>query len=252
MDKKRVAYISLGFGVLLLVIMAMLAWGGRRQTSEIILPESQTDTSGAGEDNPSSHLNIIAITPETVSSAISILARPTAYSRSQTVETFWKGGSGQSVSQVYVSGGQTRLDTTLPDGSVRHTLMEPAPSGEGSVVGVWYDDEKDWVRLESAGLTADAAGRMLSYETVRELPPETIALAEYRTAFGGNCIYVETHPNEDGYTDHYWVGVNGLLVAAERLLDSELIYRFTTGEPDISPQEAELFLLPDGRGLTES
>ena len=54
MDKKRVAYISLGFGVLLLVIMAMLAWGGRRQTSEIILPESQTDTSGAGEDNPSS------------------------------------------------------------------------------------------------------------------------------------------------------------------------------------------------------
>lgn len=94
MDKKRVAYISLGFGVLLLVIMAMLAWGGRRQTSEIILPESQTDTSGAGEDNPSSHLNIIAITPETVSSAISILARPTAYSRSQTVETFWKGGSG--------------------------------------------------------------------------------------------------------------------------------------------------------------
>lgn len=241
----------LGFGVLLLVIVTMLAWGGRRQTSEIILPESQTDASGAGEDNPDSRLNIIAITPETVHSAMSILARPTAYSRSQTVETFWAGGSGQSVTQVYVSGGQTRLDAALPDGSVRHTLIETAPSGEGTLAGVWYDDETDWVRLESEDLTADAAGRTLSYETVRDLPVKDIALAEYRTAFGGSCIYVETRPDGDGCTDRYWIGVNGLLVSAERLLDGELTYRFTAGEADISPQDASLFLLPDGSGLTE-
>ncbi len=246
MDKKRMTYVTMGFGVLLMVVLVLLVWGGRRQPGQIVLPEIQSDGPGMGEDSQDS-LNTVSISPETVGAAIGVLSlsRPTAYSREQVVETFWSGGSGKSVTQVYVSGGSTRLDTALPDGAVRHTLVE---AGEPPAAGVWYDEETDWVRLPA--LSAGQAGRMPAYETVRDLPPEDIALADYREAFGGWCVYVETRDGEDGYRDRYWVSVDsGLLVAAERLWQDEVVYRFSAGEPSISPQEESLFLLPDGSAL---
>ncbi|MBD5149254.1 MAG: hypothetical protein HDT18_02485 [Oscillibacter sp.] len=251
MSKKRMTYVTMGFGVLLLVIMVLLVWGGRRQSGQIVLPESQSDGTGMGEDSQNSRLNTVTVTPETVGAAIGTLARPASYTRDQVVETFWSGGSGQSVTRVYVSGSRTRLDLTLPDGSVRHTLVESA--GDQSVAGVWYDDERNWTRLQSEALTADRMGRMLTYETVRDLPALSIAEADYREAFDTSCIYVETRPDRAGYTDRYWVSTaNGLLIAAERMCAGELVYRFSAGELDVSPQEESLFLLPDGGVLTEA
>lgn len=249
MDKKRITYMTMGFtiglGVLLVMFLLLLAWSGHRRSGGIVLPESQSDAAGIGDEGQNSWLNAVSITPETVRSAISVLSRPTAYSRSQVVETFWSGGSGQSASQVYVSGARTRLDTTLPDGGTRHMLVEAAPGQ--TLAGVWYDDETNWTKLSSRALTADQAGRMLTYETVRDLPPESIALADYRQAYGEDCIYVETRPDEAGYLDRYWVSVgSGLLVGAERLWGEDVVYRFSAAELEIAPQEDDLFLLPDG------
>lgn len=250
MHKKRMTYVTMGFGVLLVVVMVLLAWGGRRQSGGIVLPESLSNSAGMEGNGQDSQLDRIEITPETVRSAIGALPRPAAYRRAQTVETFWSGGSGQSVTQVYVSGSRTRLDAALPDGSVRHTLIEAA--GERTLAGVWYDDETDWVELGSDELTADQIGRMLSYETVRDLPVDAIAQADYREAFGASCVYVETRPDEDGYQERYWVNAhNGLLMEAERLWKDEMIYRFSAGEPEIAPQEESLFRLPNGDALGE-
>lgn len=249
MDKKRITYMAIGFLALLVVIL-LLTWGGHRQSGRIVLPESQAGASGPDGEEAGSRLNAVVIDPETVRFAVSVLSRPAAYSRTQTVETFWSGGSGSSVTQVYVSGQRTRLDTTLPDGGVRHTVVDA--SADRTLSGVWYDDETVWAMLGSQALTADQAGRMLTYEVVRDLPPESIALADYREEYGENCIYVETLADADGYQDRYWVSVgSGLLVAAERLWEDSLVYRFTTGELDISPQEESLFLPPDGGVLAD-
>lgn len=248
MDKRRMTYMTMGFGILLLLVMILLVWGGRRQSGQIVLPESQSDSTGPGEDGTASRLDTISITPETVGPAVGALARPAAYSRTQTVETFWSGGSGQTVIQVYVSGSRTRLDETMQDGSVRHTLVE---SGAPSVTGVWYDDETEWVRLrsEEGRTSADRAGRMPTYETVRELRTADILQADYREAYGGECIFVESR--DGAYTERYWVRVDsGLLAAAERLWQDQVVYRLTAGEPVISPQEESLFLLPDGSALS--
>jgi len=246
-----VAYISMGFGLLVLVFLLLLAWGGRRQTSEIVLPENQTDSASPGEDPAGIPLNTVTIDPETVASAVGVLDRPSSYSRSQVVETFWSGGSGRAVSQVHVNGPRTRLDTTLPDGSVRHMLVAEAAGPDGqTLAGIWYDDETKWTRLESGALTADMAGRMLTYETVQNLAAEEIAQADYRSAFDADCIYVETRQDEAGYVDRYWVNVrSGLLIAAERLSYGTLVYRFSAGEPELPSQEEDLFLLPDGAVL---
>ena len=160
------------------------------------------------------------------------------------METFWSGGSGQSVSQVYVSGSRTRLDTQLPDGSVRHTLVS------GDSAGVWYDDETEWAALGAGPLAADQSARMPTYETVRDLPASSIAAADYRTLDGLSCIYVETRPDGAGYADFYWVSVDsGLLCRAERTLHGALVYRFTGDTPETASPDESLFLLPDGTAL---
>lgn len=244
MDRRQTAYFTIGFGILLLVVVLLLAWGGRRESVGIVLPAAQADTGGMEGNGGESRLNLVEITPETVKPAINTLSRPISYSRVQVVETFWSGGSGQSVSQVYVSGSRTRLDTQLPDGSVRHTLVS------GDSAGVWYDDETEWAALGAGPLAADQSARMPTYETVRDLPASSIAAADYRTLDGLSCIYVETRPDGEGYADFYWVSVDsGLLCRAERTRHGALVYRFTGDTPETASPDESLFLLPDGTAL---
>ena len=233
-----------GVALLLAVVVVALAWSARREPGGIVLPEGPADSSGVNSGSGPESVSVVEITPETVQIAIATLSRPASYSRSQTVETFWSGGSGQSVSQVYVSGGRTRLDTQLPDGSIRHMLLA------GELAGVWYDDEEDWTVLRGGELTADQAGRMPTYETVLALPAEEIAQADCRQIDGVSCIYVETAADDSGCADRYWVSVeNGLLYAAERTQDGQVIYRFTASLPESGGPAESLFLLPDGSAL---
>ena len=218
-------------------------------TPQVVLPTSSAGLgNGSASTGPDQSYLRVEVTPQTVAGVVATLARPESYYRELTVETFWSGGSGQASTQIYVSGTRTRLDAALPDGSVRHTLVE---SGEGrSLVGVWYDDETEWTLLKGPALAADQAGRMPTYETVRDLPASAIVYADYREYEGGPCVYTETRPDGEGYQDRYWISAaSGLLVKAERLCRDEVVYRFTAGEPDVSPQDESLFLLPDGGEL---
>ena len=62
----------------------------------------------------------------------------------------------------------------------------------------------------------------------------SIAAADYRSVSGVNCIYVETVQDPEGYSQRYWVSVEtGLLVAAERLLEGETIYRMASLTADL-------------------
>ncbi|MCI8438748.1 MAG: hypothetical protein HFF73_04440 [Oscillospiraceae bacterium] len=248
MDKKRMTYFSVGFGILLVVVVALLARSSRREPAGIVLPDSPIDAEDLGMEHVESQLNVLAISPETVKPAIATLSRPVSYSRTQKVETFWSGGSGQSISQVSVSGSRTRIDTRMADGSIRHMLLASrSAEGPGTAAWTWYDDETDWTALPSGPPTADLAGRMLTYETVRDLPAEEIAAADYRMKDALYCIYVETAPDSGGYTSRYWVSVaDGLLYAAEREWGGEVVYRFTASAPDADLPDETLFLLPDG------
>lgn len=247
MDKRRSVYFAVGLAALLLVVVLLMIRSGSRAPGSIVLPEAPADAESSGADSGRSDLNIVFIEPGTVQPAISTLSRPVSYRRTQTVETFWSGGSGQSVSQVAVSGGYTRIDTTMPDGSICHMLVN------GRTAAIWYDEETEWRTLRSEQFTADIAQRMLSYETVRDLPVSSIAAADYREEDGVPCIYVTTVQDEEGYSDSYWVSVeSGLLCKAERRCGEELIYRFTAAEPESAPPEESLFRLPDGSTLTSS
>jgi hypothetical protein len=141
-----------------------------------------------------------------------------------------------------VRNGWTRLDRTLVDGRVRHTLTD------GETTYIWYNSERTVYTASAGEITADMEQSIPTYEEILLLSADTIAAADYRTLGEGvNCIYTETAEDTEGEALRYWVSVDtGLLVAAEKLLDGETVYRMWETAIELSPSMTEEFTLPDG------
>ena len=140
-----------------------------------------------------------------------------------------------------VNGPWTRTDRTMPDGRARHTITGP------ETVYVWYNNEKSVYSGPVGAVSADVEQSIPTYEDILELSPEQISAADYRTISGVNCIYVEAAEDDGGYVLRYWVSVDtGLLVAAEKLLDGQRVYRMEALTVDQTEPAATEFTLPDG------
>ena len=249
MEKRKLDRVTLGFIVLVVIVLVLMFSNSLRRSSRIILPEEgssaeQTEENTASGDDA---LTVIAVTPETVQTAIETLHRPDQYSRTIRVEQVWSGGSGSFETTVTVSGRWTRTDRTLADCQTRHTITD------GEITYIWYDSESAVYSGPAGEITPDDEQAIPTYETILYLPVEDIAAADYRSVSGVNCIYVETAQDPDGYTQRYWVSVeSGLLVASERLLEGETIYRMASLTADLSTPSADRFILSDGTVLLDS
>lgn len=213
-------------------------------TAKIILPSTGPSSSpGQGE---SGDVVRVEVTPQTVQSVIATLNRPESYGRTVTIVDIWgEESQGTTQAQVWVDGGWTRTDATLPGGSVRHSIV-----GEGQF-WIWYGGEQEVLTGPADGSSADLEGqRIPTYETVLDLEPDTIAAADYEALDGLSCIYVETQADETGHVERYWVDDDsGLLVQAELLKDGQAVYRMTaTALERPAPSDAS-FTLPDGTVL---
>lgn len=243
MDKRRLNRITWGFLVITVLVIAVMLNDTLHRTSRITLPDSeasqgQTGGAAAGEDA----VTVIEVRPDTVQAVIATLSRPESYRRTVTVEQFWSGGSASCEMAVYVGGGWTRTDRSLPGGQVRHAVTN------GETTYLWYDGGE--VRaLPAGGISADDEQTIPTYEDILELPAEAIILADYRAISGVECIYVET-ASEGGYVLRYWVSVgSGLLAASERLLEGETVYRMAALSLEQALPAAADFTLPDGTVL---
>ena len=240
MKHRKPFYVIIAVGILLFIAL-LSTQHMLHEDNTITLPARTPDSETDDNKNDSVDLNILSITPATVQAAVSTLSRPASYQRTQTITLYWNGGESTTTAQVFVHSGITRIDATLKDGTICHTLL----SGETSCV--WYDDETEWTTMRTQQLSADALQRMPTYESVLELDATQIVQAEYCLHNGVYCIYIQTAPNLDGYAERYWISTqSGLLYAAERTMDGNVIYRFSATEPGIDPPDESLFLLPDG------
>ena len=212
-----------------------------REDSTITLPMRTTEADTGDDKSDAEDLNILSITPETVQAAISTLSRPASYLRTQTVTLYWDGGERTTTFQIAVSGGMTRIDTTLTDGSICHTLLS------GASACIWYDDDTSWATVRADQSSSDSLQQMPTYETVLELDSAAIVHVEYCTKDDVPCIYITTSTDLEGYAEQFWISAQrGLLYAAERTHNDEVIYRFTATEPGSEAPDQALFLLPDG------
>ena len=243
--KHRRSIYSMLIVLTVFLVAFLLAQYTLRDDRTITLPTRTGETETGSNKSDTEDLNILSITPSTVQVAISTLSRPAAYQRTQTVTLYWNGGENSTTTQVAVSGGITRIDAVLKDGTTSHTLLDH------KIACVWYDDDTSWVTMRADQLSADALQNMPTYESVLNLDSSLITQTEYCVKDGVHCIYVQTASDADGYAQSFWISVqSGLLYAAERTYNGDIIYRFSATEPDNDPPAEDLFLLPDGSQLS--
>ena len=248
MRNQRLTPYYVGFGVLIVLVLAILALNTFRATPQITLPDppGTSEQGGSNDQTDGGAYTRLSVTPETVQGVIATLARPKTYSRTVLSETFWSGGSAKSEISVSVDGEYTSIAATLPDGTLRRTLTD------GTRSCIWYGGSSQYFSSSAGDISADEEQGIPTYEDVIALPTERITAADYRMLSDVDCIYVETSPDEFGYCERYWVSVEtGLLVAAEKMAEETAVYRMAalTMSETIA---ADTFLLPDGTSFVET
>ena len=220
-------------------------------TAKITLP-TQTDQTEEpdGENTPGLTGDLLVeVSPKTVQHIIGqTLKRPESYYREVAVESFWGEEQGSLIqAKVWVDSGFTRIDTTLADGTVEHTIV-----GEGRRYR-WYSGDRKWYETEAEAGDADLMQHIPTYEDVLALDSELITDADYEEKEGLGCIYVEVAQNELGYRERYWVSVErGLLVASETWKGENLVLRSSAYSVEIPVRPGAVFALPNGTVLHES
>ena len=246
MDKRNLNWVTWSFVILTALVVGMMLMNTMRRPGDITLPDTTVKTDQIVDDTNQEHnaLTVVQITPETGQTALAPLSRPEGYRRTITLEQFWGTGSGAYEITATVNGPWTRTDRTMPDGRVRHCI-----SGT-DVVYIWYNNEKELYTSSMGEITADNEQSIPTYEDILELPQEEIIVADYRSVSDVNCIYVEAVSSEVNCTLRYWVSVeSGLLVAAEKLLDDETVYRMGALTVDQTEPSTADFTLPNGTQL---
>lgn len=244
MKRRKLSRAAVGFaGLIALVVVLMLA-NSLRPSPRIELPSQEEEGVQSEESSSGDGLTVVEIRPDTVQAAVATLERPETYQRELVVQQFWDSGSGTMGNTVTVSGGWTRVDQTLARDRVRHSVTD------GRMTYIWYNSQRTVYAAQAGEISADMEQAIPTYEDVLDLPVEEISAANYQTLSNMNCIYVETAADAYGYVLKYWVSVDsGLLVAAEKLLDGETVYRMWETSADLNPTIESEFTLPDGTDL---
>ncbi len=192
--KRTQKLVTWGIVILVVLVVLLMLVSNLRRSSRVVLPDTNTSAEGGG-DLPAEGgaLTVVEVTPETVQAAIETLHRPEAYSRTVTVEYLWTGGSGTIELSTAVSAPWTRVDRTLPDGQVRHSITD------GETTFIWYNGESEVYTGPAGAISADAEETIPTYEDVLALSPERIVQADYRVVSDVRCIYAETAEDAWGY-----------------------------------------------------
>lgn len=187
----------------------------------------------------------VEVTPETVQSIIARLTRPGSYYREIRIE-LWAGEEKTAVTtaEVWVDQDWVRSDVTSPSGMVQYNLVQ------GDTRWLWYDDDREALVLPADRAVADLVQRIPTYEDVLELPREKITATGYENYSGVDCVFVEIEQTNLDSCERYWISVsNGLLIAAERVKDEQLLYRMSTVSIESPAPLGSSFALPDGTVL---
>ena len=220
-----------------------------RDSYEIRLPDLSQDST---ENQPGDEVGSggrfvrVEVSPQTVQSVVATLvrARPQSYYREITIELWAGETSSVTTAQVWVDGGWTRSDVTSPGGKVQHNLV-----GEDTR-WLWYDDDPEAVSFPADQTVSDLIQRIPTYEDVLALPVDEITDTGYEDYGGLNCVFVEVRKDELASRERYWISVSsGLLVAAERIKEDQLVYRMTALSIESPAPLSSSFALPDGRVL---
>ena len=114
MGKQKMTPIGIACILLVLLVVAFMVRGSLREPEKIVLPPEPSTTEPSGPTVDNEAVDRVEVRPDTVQSAIEVLARPRVYTRTITVERYWSGGSGVSVITAAACGSTSRRRTGRP------------------------------------------------------------------------------------------------------------------------------------------
>ena len=174
MGKQKMTPIGIACILLVLLVVAFMVRGSLREPEKIVLPPEPSTTEPSGPTVDNEAVDRVEVRPDTVQSAIEVLARPRVYTRTITVERYWSGGSGVSV----ITADYRALE------GVNCIYVETEPDEAGYV-------ERYWVSV-SSGLLA-AAERECDGAVVYRMAALTVSYdgvdAEDFTLPNGTVLY---------------------------------------------------------------
>ena len=92
MGKQKMTPIGIACILLVLLVVAFMVRGSLREPEKIVLPPEPSTTEPSGPIVDNEAVDRVEVRPDTVQSAIEVLARPRVYTRTITVERYWSGG----------------------------------------------------------------------------------------------------------------------------------------------------------------
>ena len=108
MGKQKMTPIGIACILLVLLVVAFMVRGSLREPEKIVLPPEPSTTEPSGPTVDNEAVDRVEVRPDTVQSAIEVLARPRVYTRTITDERYWSGGSGVSVITAAASTSRRR------------------------------------------------------------------------------------------------------------------------------------------------
>ena len=178
MGKQKMTPIGIACILLVLLVVAFMVRGSLREPEKIVLPPEPSTTEPSGPTVDNEAVDRVEVRPDTVQSAIEVLARPRVYTRTITVERYWSGGSGALPPERIAAADYRALE------GVNCIYVETEPDDAGYV-------ERYWVSV-SSGLLA-AAERECDGAVVYRMAALTVSYdgvdAEDFTLPNGTVLY---------------------------------------------------------------
>lgn len=244
MNKQQNTYFLITLAAIFIAIFVLLLLFVPDMGATLINPVPEFPPE-IGEPAPgvSEPVNKIDISKENVKSVVAALARPSEYYTETQSILSYTGGSATYNRRKWVKNGRTRIDVMNNYGTaVSHAIYA------GGNVFLWRPGDRTYYKTAEGSISPDDLQMMMTYEDILKASDESILTAQYTQYDGINCIYAEVSDPKLLYTERYWVSVStGLLVYGQTLNESgSVIYSITALRTDISPQNDEIFELPDG------
>ena len=246
--KKHTLFAVLAAAVIVAAVFSSFAislfWQKRYDIRLPDLSEQDPSVQPDGDEGAGGWFIRLEVSPETVQNVIATLSRPQSYYREISIELYAGQERSVTTARVWVDGSWTRSEVTSPNGTLQHNLVGP------DTRWLWYGSSSEYVSFPAGGSVSDLVQRIPTYEDVLELPQSEITATGYETYSGADCIFVEVEQPDLDSSERYWIASsNGLLIAAERVKDGEVVYRMTALSTESPAPLDSSFALPDGTVL---
>ena len=243
MAKKQWLFFLIPISAILFIAFIIILFAPDMSTTLInTVPEYPPELNSA--DAGSSLISdAVAIDKTNVKSIIAALNRPSEYySETKSTITHSKG-SIDYTRKRWTKGPLSRVDIIASSGAISKHYIYNSESAF-----IWRPGSRTYYKTSKGSFDADEDQMLMTYEDILSTDDENIITAQFSVYDSHPSIYVETKIPSEGYTERYWISAStGLLLFGQTLDESgNVIYSISAVQTDTSPQNSDIFKLPDG------